>query len=182
MKLKFSILFFLLSACLAGFSQDKHQTSVERLFYLGEYERVIPLLKENLNSQPADLAAQKMLAQSFFYIGDVLNAYILYKEIAENTSNDYDTYVFLGNYYYVAANKLAETTTQEEKKVRFRFRKEEEKEPGTMIETYYKASEYLEKAYIIRNCDEVRKSLIEIYTITGNKEKIAQHKKSAKND
>ena len=154
------------------------------LFNQLKYAEAIPVLKERLNSQPHDLAIQKMLAKSFLYTEQTDSAYILYKEIAENHPDDYDSYVFLGNYYYVTANKLVKmASTPDERKTRFsRLRKEEEKtDPDKTVEYYYKAGEYLGKAYTIYNSDEIKKSLIDIYTIVGDKGKIALYRKGTKN-
>ena len=155
------------------------------LFNRSEYVAAIPVLKEYLNSHPHHLALQKMLAKSFFNIGNTDSAYILHKEIADHNPEDYDSHVFLGNYYYVTANKLTKTaTTPDEKKTRSsQLKKEEGKtDPDTTAECYRKAAEYLEKAYTIYNSNEIKKSLITIYTIIGNKDKIALYKKSAKKE
>jgi len=183
MKLKFSILFFLFYACLAVFSQDDYRSRAGQLFYSGEYEAAISVLKECLNSQPHDVSIQKMLAKSFFNIGHADSAYVLYKEIVTHIPDDYDSHVFLGNYYYITANKLAKTaTTPDERRTRFSlFRREDGKtDPDKTTGYYHKAGEYLEKAYAIYNSDEIGKSLIDIYTITGNKDKVALYKKSVK--
>ena len=150
------------------------------LFNQSEYVAAIPVLKEYLNSHPHHLVLQKMLAKSFFNIGHTDSAYVLHKKIVEHNPNDYDSHVFLGNYYYVTANKLAKTATiPDEKKTKFfLFKKEDGKiDSDTTTECYHKAAEYLEKAYTIYNSNEIRKSLIDIYTIIGNKDKITLYKK-----
>ncbi len=153
------------------------------LFNQSEYIMAIPVLKECLNSHPQNLPIQKMLAKSFFNIGNTDSAYVMYKEIVEHNSDDYDSYVFLGNYYYVIANKFMKTaTTSDEKRVKSALlRKDDGKmNTDTTTECYHKAGEYLEKAYAIYNSNEIRKSLIEIYTTVGNKDKTALYKKTAK--
>ena len=185
MKRCFPILFFLFSAWLAVFPQDNPQRShADQLFHSGKYEAAIPALKECLNAQPNDLSVQKMLAKSFFNVGNVDSAYVLYKEIVVY-QDDYETYVFLGNYYYVKANSLIKRTiVPDEKKTRsYRHRKEEDKTAmETVVQYYYKASEYLEKAYTVKGNDEIVKSLIDIYTITGNKDKVSLYQKRIKNE
>lgn len=169
---------------LACFSQDKSQAFADRLFHSGEYEKAIPALKQCLNTQPYDISVQKMLAKSFFNTGYIDSAYIVYKEIvAYHNPDDYDTYAFLGNYYYVKANKLAnaETIPDEKKTKTSRFKKEEEKiESAITAEYYIKASEYLEKAYTIYGSDEIKKSLIDIFIIVGNKDKATWYKSGKK--
>ncbi len=184
MKRCFSILLFLFSVCLAVFSQGECRTRADQLFYSGKYATAIPALKECLNLQPNDtLLVQKMLAKSFFNIGYADSAYILYKKIVLYDPDDYDIQVFLGNYYYVRANNLAKIETVHEKKKTksYRHRKNEEKSvQDTAIECYLQACQHLEKAYIIYDNEEIRKSLIDIYTIVGEKDKVAQYKKCAK--
>jgi len=186
MKLFHSILFLLFSACFSVFPQDSPERShADQLFRSGKYEAAIPVLKECLNAQPNDLSVQKMLAKSLFNTGNMDSAYILYKEIVVCYSDDYDTYVFLGNYYYVKANNLAKRTKNpDERRTRSsRHRKEEGRTVREVIfEYYHNASEYLEKAYNVRSSDEIMKSLIDIYTITGNKDKVSLYQKRVKSE
>jgi tetratricopeptide (TPR) repeat protein len=161
MRRYLSILFFLFYGCLAAFSQGDSQIHAD---------------------QPYDLHAKKMLAKSLLNAGNADSAFILYKEIIELYPEDYDSFVFLGNYYYVIAKKFAKTgMSLDEKRSRFSiFRREDGKiTPDTITKCYHKAGECLEKAYMIYNSDEIRKSLIEIYTIVGDKDKIAVYKKAA---
>jgi len=161
MRRNLSILFFLFYGCLAAFSQGDPQIQA---------------------SQPYDLHTQKMLAKSLLNAGEIDSAYILYKEIIELYPEDYDSYIFLGNYYYVIAKRIAKTDTNpDEKRSRFFLSKREEGKtvPDTTTKCYHKAGECLEKAYMIYNSDEIRKSLIEIYTILGDRDKIALYKKGA---
>jgi len=182
MKLYLSILSFLFCACLATFPQDNpRQSYADQLFHSGEYAKAISVLRECLDSLPHNLIVQKMLAKSFFNIGNIDSAYVLYKEITEYNPDDYESHVFVGNYYYVTANKLARKTPDERRPRSSLFRKEEGRTgPDRTTRYYLKAGEYLEKAYTIYNSDEIRKSLIEIYTITGNRDKIVQYRRNAK--
>jgi len=168
-----SIPFFLLYACLAAYSQDNlRQSYAEQLFHSGEYEKAIPVLRECLDSLPHNLTIQKMLAKSFFNIGNTDSAYVLYKEITEHYPDDYESHVFVGSYYYVTANKLAKTAPEERRQRSSLFRREEGRTgPDRTTRYYLKASEHLEKAHTIYNSDEIRKMLVEIYTIVGNRNK-----------
>ncbi len=180
MKPLFSLLIFLFSACCIVFSQDNNRRIyADRLFHSEEYKTAIPVLKECLLLQPHDISIQRMLAKSFFYTGEMDSAYMVYRKMTAHSPDDYDAQVFLGNYYYVKANEFVKTAVNpEEKKGKLsRFKKFEEKEePDTVIEYYLKASEYLEKAYTLYESDEIRKSLIDIYTVVGKKDKIALYK------
>ncbi|MDR1729889.1 MAG: hypothetical protein LBR52_04435 [Prevotellaceae bacterium] len=183
MKPFLSLLISLFSACLAVFSQDDHRDHANRLFLSGKYENAIPVLKECLNLQPNDIPVQKMLAKSLFYVGYPDSTCVLYEEMAVHHPNDYDILVFLGNYYYVKANHSAKRkTVYEEKKTIFhQHRKEGGKVTSdTAIEYYYQAGKYLEKAFVLYENEEIRKSLVDIYTIVGNKDKVIQYKKNTK--
>ena len=158
-----SILFFFFYGCLAAFSQGDLPIQV---------------------NQPYDLHTRKMLAKSLLNAGDADSACILYKEIIELNPEDYDSFVFLGNYYYVIARKFVKMgMNPDEKRIRFFLSKREDGKaaPDTITKCYRKAGEYLEKAYTIYNSDEIRKSLVEIYTVLGERDKIALYKKAAQN-
>ena len=159
MRRNLFILFFLSYSCLAAFSQGDSQIQANRNY---------------------DLHTRKAQAKSFLNAGEVDSAYILYKEIVELYPEDYDSYVFLGNYYYVTAKKIAKTgVNPDERRSRFFLSKREEGRttPDTTTKYYHKAGECMEKAYMIYNSDEIKKSLVEIYTILGEKDKIALYRK-----
>ena len=181
MRLNLSILFFLFYVCFAAFPQnDPHQTHADRLFHSGDYEEAIPLLKECLISEPHNLHIKKMLAKSFLNTGNMDSAYILHKEIIASNPEDYDSYVFLGNYYYVNAKKIAKMgMTPDEKRTRFFLFKREEGKIDTVTKCYQQAGECLEKAYMIYHSDEIKKSLIDIYMIVGDKGKIHRIKRDS---
>ena len=183
MRRNISILFFLFHICFAVFSQNNpHQTNSDHLFYSGDYEKAIPALREHLISHPHNPHIKKMLAKSFLNTGNADSAYILHKEIIEHNPEDYDSHVFIGNYYYVIAKKITKTeTTSDEKRTRFFLSKKGDGKitPDTISKCYRKAGEHLEKAYTIYNSDEIRKFLIDIYTITDNKDKVALYKRNA---
>jgi tetratricopeptide (TPR) repeat protein len=121
-----------------------------------------------------------MLAKSFLNAGEIDSAYILYREIIEISPGDYDSYVFLGNYYYVIAKRVVRTdVNHDERRSRFFLSKRED---GRTPDTHYhKAGEYLERAYMVYNSDEIRKSLIEIYTILGDRDKVTLYRRAAQN-
>jgi tetratricopeptide (TPR) repeat protein len=151
------------------------------LYNYSEYEKAIPMLKESLILHPNNYLLQKMLAECYFNLGDTENAYFVYKEILKYNDQDYDSYIFLGNYYFISANKHIKLNAMEEEKRNKYFSSKNKDEERTLsdisFEYYHKAGEYLEKAYSLYNSDELKKSLIQIYTITGNKEKLALFKK-----
>jgi tetratricopeptide (TPR) repeat protein len=180
MKMKKSnpLIVLLLSLCSVVFSQNNaYQEEADRLFQAGEYEKAIPVLSECLTLYPDSFPIQKMLANCFFNAGCIDSAYVLYKKIADCHTGDYDTFVFLGNYCYVAGNKHVKRVLNEKnlpKREGRRSRRE------TSAEYYNTAAEYLEKAYAIYNSEEIRKTLLNIYTITGKKDKILLHRKPTK--
>lgn len=144
-----------------GTSDSLSYAIADLLYRKARYEDAIPLFKNILEKQPDNIYTKSRLADALLHSNDIDSAKILYQEIIETQPNDIEASLFLGNYYYIIAKeagaKDADLSTEAQSKA---------------INFYEKSASFLEKVYSSKKSDVVRMKLIDIYTITKNKEKL----------
>ncbi|HOU67708.1 MAG TPA: hypothetical protein PKW49_03870 [Paludibacteraceae bacterium] len=129
----------------------------------------MPIYKRIINKDPKNYKIKKKLAESLLYMDKSDSAKILFQEIDADGIEDYDTYVFLGNYYYLLAAKYQLSLLKNDEAA--------SKQPcnpsnlGDCNKYYKKAAFYLEKAYTLYNSNEIKETLLKIHTQTNNKDK-----------
>ncbi|MCB9017622.1 MAG: hypothetical protein H6544_03330 [Prevotellaceae bacterium] len=156
-------------------TKDSLSTAIaDILFGKSRYEESTPIYRKILDKEPKNYKIKKRLAESLLYMDNSDSAKILYQEIDQDSIVDYDTYVFLGNYYYLIAQRQSKTILKE---MEYTKKYQTNDSPSEEIGRYYdKAAYYLEKAYLIYNSKEIKETLIDIYIHTKEKDKINKYK------
>ncbi|MCK9155730.1 MAG: hypothetical protein M0P12_06430 [Paludibacteraceae bacterium] len=149
---------------------DSLSVAIADIFFdKSRHEEAMPIYKRIINKDPKNYKIKKKLAESLLYMDKSDSAKILFQEIDADGIEDYDTYVFLGNYYYLLAAKYQLLLLNNDEAAS----KQPCNSPNLVdCNKYYKkAAFYLEKAYTLYNSNEIKETLLKIYTQTNNKDK-----------
>lgn len=143
---------------------------------LRQPEQIIRVADSALGKDPDSRKWLVEKAEAYRMKGEVGTALEVYKIILRNNPNDYESLVFIGNYYFLQGKKSLKSLADEAGSLVNPTQKESEAynfQCRAVYRDYYQAaSEYLERANALRPNGTLKATLYEIYVAGSQVEKV----------